>query len=344
MTARQSSRHRALGVGPVLRIAGRCRAGAIAAQVRNDQGALPRQRRARSCARRRGSAGSRAAAATAAPSRRCAGRSRRPAAVLMRRSAKPGNRSGSRAHAFRSSRLSALQPMSERQKPPGQSILANGAIGALLRFAHGLAARRDVEHAAAGGEQARSFVARCRRGIFRRLPRRRRRRGRGSRCPWRSRRDSRWRPSRQSGPHRRASAGRSVSSTPSAVATSAGSRSDLRRSISTCVSGSPKRTLYSISLGPLAVIISPANSTPLNGAPRVRHAADGRPDDLVHGALRDLRRHDRRRRIGAHAAGVGTFLAVEHALVVLGRDQRQRMRAVDERRNSSLPRRPGTLR
>ena len=52
------------------------------------------------------------------------------------------------------------------------------------------------------------------------------------------------------------------------MAISAGSRSDFSRSISTCVSGSPKRTLYSISLGPSCVIISPANSTPLNGVPR----------------------------------------------------------------------------
>jgi hypothetical protein len=36
-----------------------------------------------------------------------------------------------------------------------------------------------------------------------------------------------------------------VSSTPSAVAISAGSKSDLRRIMSTWHSGSPKRTLYS---------------------------------------------------------------------------------------------------
>ena len=54
---------------------------------------------------------------------------------------------------------------------------------------------------------------------------------------------------------------------PSRDAISAGTRSDISRSISTCVSGSPKRTLYSISFGPSGVIISPANSTPLYGAP-----------------------------------------------------------------------------
>ena len=35
-----------------------------------------------------------------------------------------GEQVGQRIHAFCSSRSSALQPMSERQKPPGQSILA----------------------------------------------------------------------------------------------------------------------------------------------------------------------------------------------------------------------------
>ncbi len=39
----------------------------------------------------------------------------------------------------------------------------------------------------------------------------------------------------------------------------------LRRGISTSHSGSPNRTLYSISFGPVFVIIRPANSTPLNG-------------------------------------------------------------------------------
>ncbi len=54
---------------------------------------------------------------------------------------------------------------------------------------------------------------------------------------------------------------------PSQEASSAGTRSDISRSISTWHSGSPKRTLYSISFGPAAVIIRPAKSTPLNGAP-----------------------------------------------------------------------------
>jgi hypothetical protein len=47
-------------------------------------------------------------------------------------------------------------------------------------------------------------------------------------------------------------------SCPSRLAKSAGTRSDIRRSISTWVSGSPKRALYSISFGPSAVTIRPA--------------------------------------------------------------------------------------
>jgi hypothetical protein len=47
-------------------------------------------------------------------------------------------------------------------------------------------------------------------------------------------------------------------STPSRAAISAGTRSDISRSIITWHSGSPKRTLYSISFGPCAVIIRPA--------------------------------------------------------------------------------------
>ena len=44
----------------------------------------------------------------------------------------------------------------------------------------------------------------------------------------------------------------------------------------------------------------------------------------------------RRRRIGAHAAGVGSLVAVEGALVVLRADQRQRMLAVAQREEARL--------
>jgi hypothetical protein len=61
------------------------------------------------------------------------------------------------------------------------------------------------------------------------------------------------------------------------------------------------------------------------------HGAHGRLDDLVHYALVHFRRHDRRRRIGAHAAGVGTLVAVADALVVLRRGKRDRGLAVAQR-------------
>ena len=48
------------------------------------------------------------------------------------------------------------------------------------------------------------------------------------------------------------------------------------------------------------------------------------------------RRHDRRGRVGAHAAGVGARVAVADALVILRRRQRQRVRAVDEREEARL--------
>ena len=73
-----------------------------------------------------------------------------------------------------------------------------------------------------------------------------------------------------------------------------------------------------MSFGPSAVIIRPANSTPENGVPRLGHAAHAsarrsRPwsRSIIAGVI------DRRRRIGAHAAGVRAGVAVADALVVL---------------------------
>ena len=52
------------------------------------------------------------------------------------------------------------------------------------------------------------------------------------------------------------------------------------------------------------------------------HAVDRRQDDLVHHSGVHVRRHDRRRRIRAHAAGVRALVVVEQALVVLtGRER-----------------------
>ena len=66
------------------------------------------------------------------------------------------------------------------------------------------------------------------------------------------------------------------------------------------------------------------------------HRRDRRQHELVHGAAFHRRRHDRHRRIGAHAAGVGALVAVEHALVVLRGDQRDRGLAVAEREERRL--------
>ena len=123
---------------------------------------------------------------------------------------------------------------------------------------------------------------------------------------------------------------------PSAAALSSTSRSSFSRSISTWHSGSPKRTLYSISFGPSAVIIRPANSTPVKRRAELGHAAHGRLDDLAHRPLDHLRRHHRRRRIGAHAAGVGAGVAVADALVVLRRAERQRGPAVAQTEEARL--------
>ncbi len=69
-----------------------------------------------------------------------------------------------------------------------------------------------------------------------------------------------------------AASGDTPSSTPSrsppAAAASAGSRSPSSRGRIDCVSGSPKRALNSSTFGPDSVSISPAKSTPMNGAPR----------------------------------------------------------------------------
>ena len=71
---------------------------------------------------------------------------------------------------------------------------------------------------------------------------------------------------------------------------------------------------------------------PLNGASHLLHGAQGRQHELVHRLpWRDLVGEDRHRRIGAHAAGVRALVAVEGALVVLRRGERDRGLAVAQR-------------
>ena len=60
-----------------------------------------------------------------------------------------------------------------------------------------------------------------------------------------------------------------------------------------------------------------------------RHAFDGRMDHLAHDARVQFGRDHRRRRIRAHAAGVGAAVAVAQPLVILARRQRQHVLAVD---------------
>ena len=60
------------------------------------------------------------------------------------------------------------------------------------------------------------------------------------------------------------------------------------------------------------------------------HSGDGRLQDALGGNLHHLVGHDRCRCIGAHAAGVGAFVAVVGALVVLGTDHRADGLAVGE--------------
>src|SRR6266496_3757890 len=52
------------------------------------------------------------------------------------------------------------------------------------------------------------------------------------------------------------------------------SASSLRRGNTVCVSGSPNRTLYSKTFGPLDVNIRPVNSSPTNGYPTISVSID----------------------------------------------------------------------
>ena len=74
----------------------------------------------------------------------------------------------------------------------------------------------------------------------------------------------------------------------------------------------------------------------LEGMAVRRHAADRRHDDLLHRALYHAGRHDGRRRIGAHAAGVRAGIAVADALVILCGGERQRVHAVAQAEEARL--------
>ena len=66
------------------------------------------------------------------------------------------------------------------------------------------------------------------------------------------------------------------------------------------------------------------------GVAHIAQRADGRADDLFQSLGAQRLGHAGRWRIGPHAAGVGAQFAFAHALVVLGRGQGKRVRAIGE--------------
>src|SRR5437016_4089402 len=68
----------------------------------------------------------------------------------------------------------------------------------------------------------------------------------------------------------------------------------------------------------------------------LRERLDDGSDDLLHDLGLERRRDDGCRRVGAHAAGVRALVAVEDALVVLGRRERHDRRPVRERHERDL--------
>ena len=103
----------------------------------------------------------------------------------------------------------------------------------------------------------------------------------GSRCRAPARQGSRAPPSPRRSPRCRANRRSKCASSPSHAACSAGSRSDRSRSSSTWHSGSPKRTLNSISFGPSAVSIRPAIQDAAERRAAARHLRQRRPDDAL---------------------------------------------------------------
>ena len=118
----------------------------------------------------------------------------------------------------------------------------------------------------------------------------------------------------------RTSIGDVSDSAPWQQASASSARSESSSGSTACASGSPKRQLNSSSRGPSAVSIKPG----------VQHAdvRRARRGEVVDDRLDELRRQlvgvvaGRRRRVGAHAAGVRAGVALADALVVLGDRQR----------------------
>ena len=107
-------------------------------------------------------------------------------------------------------------------------------------------------------------------------------------------------------------------------------RSVSRSGSTTCVSGSPKRQLYSMTLGPSLVSMRPEVEAALEGAPLGVHRLHRRQEDFPHAALGYVRRVEGVGGDGAHAAGVEAGVAVVGALVVHGRNHGNHGLAVGE--------------
>ena len=109
----------------------------------------------------------------------------------------------------------------------------------------------------------------------------------------------------------------SARSAPVAAATSSGSSGSSMSGRITCVSGSPSRTLNSITFGPSGVSIRPTNRKPRNGWPSAAMPA------ITGSTISRMTRAssaasiERTRREGAHPAGVRTAVVVEDPLVIL---------------------------
>ena len=156
------------------------------------------------------------------------------------------------------------------------------------------------------------------------------------RCPVRRRRDSLRRPARRRRAARGSRTMRVSAASPVAAAHRSGASGSAIIGSTTCASGSPKRTLNSITFGPSAVSIRPQYRKPRYGVPSDDQPVEHRPDDLAQDASRaSASSTSGARRERAHAAGVGPAVVVEDPLVILRGHERHGMLAVgdDEERD-----------
>ena len=96
--------------------------------------------------------------------------------------------------------------------------------------------------------------------------------------------------------------------------------------------------------GPPRSIMRPTKSTPRKGRSLGGHPRERRLDDLAHDALVHRGRHDGRRSIGAHPAGVRPAVVVAARACGPAPARARRRACRRRRRESSLPRRQGAPR